>query len=229
MRIFRFISSFFKPKETSEDLMKKYLIVGLGNIGTEYDNTRHNIGFEVLDALAKEKEILFKSDKLGATSSFRFKGRTFIILKPSTYMNLSGKAVRYWLTKEKIPVENLLIICDDLSLPVGTLRLKSKGGAGGHNGLQNIQDLLGTATYPRLRFGIGNTFSKGRQSDFVLGEWKEEERIIVAKRIPRMLEAILSFGTAGINRTMNSHNGNGLEKERETKDKKQEEKEKKID
>ncbi len=209
MSIFRFITSFFKPKEITEDLMKKFLIVGLGNIGSEYNNTRHNIGFEVLDALAKEKEISFASGKLGTVSSFRFKGRTFILLKPSTYMNLSGKAVRYWLTKEKIPVDNLLVICDDLSLPVGALRLKSKGGAGGHNGLQNIQDMLGSATYPRLRFGIGNKFSKGKQSDFVLGEWKETEREIVEKRIPRILEAILSFGTAGINNTMNNHNGEG--------------------
>ena len=209
MRIFRFIISFFKPKETTEDLMKKFLIVGLGNIGSEYDNTRHNIGFEVLNALAKEKEISFTSGKLGAISSFRYKGRTFILLKPSTYMNLSGKAVRYWLTKEKIPTHNLLVICDDLSLPIGALRLKSKGGAGGHNGLQNIQDILGSATYPRLRFGIGNTFSKGKQSDFVLGEWKENEREIVTKRIPRIVEAIVSFGTAGINNTMNNHNGEG--------------------
>ncbi len=207
MGIFRFITSFFKPKETTEDLMKKFLIVGLGNIGSEYDNTRHNIGFEVLDALAKEKEISFASGKLGALSSFRYKGRTFILLKPATYMNLSGKAVRYWMTKEKIPTNNLLVICDDLSLPVGALRLKSKGGAGGHNGLQNIQDMLGSATYPRLRFGIGNKFSKGKQSDFVLGEWKEDEREIVAKRIPRIVEAILSFGTAGINNTMNNYNG----------------------
>jgi PTH1 family peptidyl-tRNA hydrolase len=207
MGFYSFFKSFFKPKETEDDLMKKYLIVGLGNIGSEYHNTRHNIGFEVLDALAKEREISFDSVKLGAMAKFRFKGRTFILLKPSTYMNLSGKAVRYWMTKEKIQTNNLLVICDDLSLPVGTLRLKSKGGAGGHNGLQNIQDLLGSSVYPRLRFGIGNKLSKGKQSDFVLGKWKEVELEIVKKRIPRILQAILTFGTEGINNTMNKHNG----------------------
>jgi len=207
MNIFRFINSLFNFKETDEALMKKFLIVGLGNIGVEYDNTRHNIGFEVLDALAKEKEISFESVRLGALSKFRFKGRTFILLKPATYMNLSGKAVKYWLEKEKIPTTNLLVICDDLSLPVGTLRLKSKGGAGGHNGLQDIQDRLQSSQYPRLRFGIGNTFAKGKQSDFVLGYWKEAEREILTKRIPKMLKAILSFGMSGINATMNGYNG----------------------
>jgi len=197
----------FFTNKTTEEPMKKYLIVGLGNIGSKYHNTRHNIGFEVLDALAKEKEINFEPDKLGSVGKFRFKGRLFILLKPSTYMNLSGKAVRYWLNKEKIGVENLLVICDDLSLPLGSLRLKPKGGAGGHNGLQNIQDLLGNAVYPRLRFGIGDKFSKGRQVDFVLGEWDETERKIVDKRIKKATDAIVSFGTAGINNTMNGYNG----------------------
>ncbi|HIP47893.1 MAG TPA: aminoacyl-tRNA hydrolase [Lutibacter sp.] len=190
--------------------MKKYLLVGLGNIGAKYENTRHNIGFEVLDTLAKKQEVLFESAKLGAITKFRFKGRVYILLKPSTFMNLSGKAVRYWLTKEKIPTENLLVICDDLSLPIGTLRIKPKGGAGGHNGLQNIQDLLGSSIYPRLRFGIGDKFSKGRQSDFVLGEWKDSERKIINKRIEKAAEAILSFGTAGLNNTMNAYNGNAV-------------------
>ncbi len=208
MRIIQFFKSLFDTKNETEDFMKKYLIVGLGNIGAKYDNTRHNIGFEVLDALAKMQEVNFESDKLGSMVKCRYKGRTFILLKPSTYMNLSGKAVRYWQTKEKIPNENLLVICDDLSLPVGALRLKSKGGAGGHNGLQNIQDLLGTSVYSRLRFGIGNEFSKGRQSDFVLGEWEDAERDKITQRIDKAAKAILSFGTAGLGNTMNTFNGN---------------------
>jgi len=204
-----FFRQFFSLKnESIEEQMKKYLIVGLGNIGTKYANTRHNIGFEVVDELAAIQEVSFESNKLGDTTKFRFKGRTFILLKPSTYMNLSGKAVRYWLTKEKISNENLLVICDDLSLPVGALRLKSKGGAGGHNGLQNIQDILGTAVYSRLRFGVGNEFSKGKQSDFVLGEWKEAERKKITERIDKAAKAILSYGTAGLGNTMNTFNGN---------------------
>ena len=207
MRLLHYISSFFSPKKENQDPMKKYLIVGLGNIGAKYDNTRHNIGFEVVDDLANTKEVTFEPAKLGDITKFRFKGRTFILLKPATYMNLSGKAVRYWLNKENIPIENLLIISDDISIPLGALRLKSKGGAGGHNGLQNIQDLLNTSKYPRLRFGVGNKFSKGKQSDFVLGKWKEEEREIINKRIPKAAEAIISFGTAGLNNTMNGFNG----------------------
>ncbi len=208
MYLIQFFKSVFGTKNESEDFMKKYLIVGLGNIGAKYDNTRHNIGFEILDALAKIEEVNFESNKLGSLSKFRYKGRTFILLKPSTYMNLSGKAVRYWQTKENIPSENLLVICDDLSLPVGALRLKSKGGAGGHNGLQNIQELLGTSVYSRLRFGIGNEFSKGRQSDFVLGKWQDAERDKITQRIDKAAKAILSFGTAGLGNTMNTFNGN---------------------
>ena len=187
--------------------MKKYLIVGLGNIGIKYDGTRHNIGFEVLDKLAEKKEISFEAGKLGSLARFNFKGRNFLLLKPATYMNLSGKAVRYWLTKENIASENLLVICDDLSIPLGALRLKPKGSAGGHNGLESIQNLLGTSQYSRLRFGIGNNFSKGGQSDYVLGEWKEEEKEKLPPRIEKATEAILSFGLAGINNTMNGFNG----------------------
>ena len=207
MNLLDFIKSLFQAKETQEELMKKFLIVGLGNIGAKYDNTRHNIGFEVLDMLAKEKKISFESDKLGMKAVFKHKGRTFILIKPSTYMNLSGKAVKYWMTKEKIDISNLLVISDDLSLPVGSLRMKQKGGAGGHNGLQNIQDMLGTAAYPRIRFGIGNKFRKGQQSEFVLGEWKVSERDIIDKRMPKVVDAIVSFGMAGIGNTMNSYNG----------------------
>jgi len=206
MGLLAFIQSLF-TKENPEELMKKYLIVGLGNIGAKYDNTRHNIGFEVVDSLANKRAANFELAKLGSIAKFRYKGRQFIVLKPSTFMNLSGKAVRYWMTKEKINTEHILVICDDLSLPLGALRLKSKGGAGGHNGLQNIQDLIATSQYPRLRFGIGNDFSKGHQVDFVLGTWKEEERTIINPRIEKAAEAVLSFGTAGLNNTMNSFNG----------------------
>ena len=186
--------------------MKKYLIVGLGNVGSTYRNTRHNIGFDVLDALAENWEVVFEPAKWGSLAKFRYKGRLFILLKPSTYMNLSGKAVRYWLLKEKIPIENLLVISDDLSLPLGSLRMKSKGNAGGHNGLQNIQDLLNTNQYPRLRFGIGNSFPRGGQSDFVLGKWEESEIKAIQPRIEKAAQAVLSFGTSGISHTMNHFN-----------------------
>lgn len=208
MRFLAFYKRFFSLRnKTKEESMQKYLIVGLGNIGSKYDGTRHNIGFEVLDTLAKKREISFETGKLGALAKFRYKGRSFTLLKPATYMNLSGKAVRYWLTKENIAIENLLIICDDLNIPLGSLRLKSKGGAGGHNGLESIQNLLGTSQYARLRFGIGDDFSKGRQSDYVLGEWTEVEREKIQARIEKAADAVLSFGTAGINHTMTGFNG----------------------
>lgn len=208
MRFLAFLRGLFSVnKEIKEESMRKYLIVGLGNIGEKYNQTRHNIGFDVLDYLAKKQDTSFESGKLGALAKFRFKGRTFILLKPSTYMNLSGKAVRYWLTKENISQDNLLVICDDLNIPLGALRLKSKGGAGGHNGLESIQNLLGNAQYPRLRFGIGNEFSKGRQSDYVLGYWEATEKEKLAIRIEKASDAVLSFGTAGINNTMSGFNG----------------------
>lgn len=208
MRFLAFCKRFFSLRnKTKEVSMKKYLIVGLGNIGSKYDGTRHNIGFDVLDELAKKREISFEIGKLGSVAKFKYKGRSFITLKPATYMNLSGKAVRYWLTKENIAPENLLIICDDLNIPLGSLRLKSKGGAGGHNGLESIQNLLGTSQYARLRFGIGDNFSKGRQSDYVLGEWTEAEKEKIQARIEKAADAVLSFGTAGINNTMTGFNG----------------------
>lgn len=186
--------------------MKKFLIVGLGNIGVEYENTRHNIGFKVLDALAKASNIFFKTERYGDVAEFKFKGRTFILLKPSTYMNLSGKAVSYWLQKEKIPLENLLIITDDLALSLGTLRLKGKGSDGGHNGLKSIQSLVGTSKYARLRFGIGDKFSKGHQINYVLGEWSSDEEKILPERIEKATEIIKAFGTIGLNFTMNQFN-----------------------
>jgi PTH1 family peptidyl-tRNA hydrolase len=187
--------------------MKKYLIVGLGNIGAKYDNTRHNIGFKILDALAKDNDATFETDKLGDVASFRFKGRTFILLKPSTYMNLSGKAVKYWMDKEKIGIDNLLIITDDLNIDFGMIRLKAKGSDGGHNGLKDIQEKLNTTKYPRFRFGVGAEYSKGRQVDFVLNEWTKEEISLLIERIPVSCNLITSFGTAGMSITMNTFNG----------------------
>ena len=184
----------------------KYLIVGLGNIGAEYRNTRHNIGFMVLDALAKASNIVFSDKRYGAVAEMSLKGRQLILLKPSTYMNLSGNAVRYWMQQEKIPLENVLIIVDDLALPIGTLRLKGKGSDAGHNGLKHIAATLGTQNYSRLRFGIGNDFPKGGQIDFVLGEFDDEARKILPERIELAGEIIKSFCLAGLNITMNQYN-----------------------
>ena len=184
----------------------KYLIVGLGNIGDEYRNTRHNIGFNILDALAKASNIVFKDGRYGATTTLSLKGRQLILLKPSTYMNLSGNAVRYWMQQEKIPLENLLIVVDDLALPFGTLRLKPQGSAAGHNGLKHIAATLGTESYARLRFGLGNNFPKGMQIDFVLGKFDEEEKKLLPERIDQACEIIKSFCLAGIAITMNQYN-----------------------
>ena len=184
----------------------KYLIVGLGNIGEEYRNTRHNIGFMVLDALAKASNIVFKYGRYGATSTLSIKGRQILLLKPSTYMNLSGNAVRYWMQQEKIPLENVLIIVDDLALPFGSLRLKGKGSDAGHNGLKHIAATLGTQNYARLRFGIGNDFPKGRQIDYVLGKFGEEDMKLMPERLETAGEIIKSFCLAGLNITMNQYN-----------------------
>jgi len=189
------------------DPMKKFLIVGLGNIGSEYENTRHNIGFKILDFFAKKEDIKFETDKLGDIATYKFKGKTFILLKPSTYMNLSGKAVRYWMTKEKIPVDNILIITDDLNLEFGTIRVKAKGSDGGHNGLKSIQEQLQTTNYPRFRFGISAEFGKGRQVNYVLGEWNAEENDKLPERLEKSAELIKSFGVSGISNTMNTFNG----------------------
>ena len=184
----------------------KYLIVGLGNIGDEYHETRHNIGFMVLDALAKASNIVFKDGRYGATTTLSVKGRQLILLKPSTYMNLSGNAVRYWMQQEKIPLENVLIVVDDLALPLGSLRLKGKGSDAGHNGLKHIAATLGTQNYARLKFGIGNNFPKGGQIDYVLGHFDEEERKVLPERIAIAGEIIKSFCLAGLNITMNQFN-----------------------
>jgi len=208
----KFFFNLFKKENTSVteediDIMKKYLIVGLGNIGEKYQKTRHNIGFQILDFLAKKENLQFETKKLGDVTTYKFKGRHFMLLKPSTYMNLSGKSVVYWLTQEKIPLENLLIITDDLNLPFGTIRLKTKGSDGGHNGLKDVQDKLQTINYNRLRFGISDEFNKGRQVDYVLGEWTEEESKLLPERLEKSVELIKSFGTAGISITMNTFNG----------------------
>ncbi len=187
--------------------MKKFLVVGLGNIGEKYDNTRHNIGFKILDEFAEQEDLKFETQKLGDITTYKLKGRTFIFLKPSTYMNLSGKAVLYWQTKEKIPLENVLIITDDLNLPFGSIRLKTKGSDGGHNGLKDIQDKLNTTKYNRFRFGISDTFSKGRQVDYVLGQWNEDEEQKLKERIEVSIALIKSFALAGVSRTMNIFNG----------------------
>ncbi len=194
-------------KQESQLMSKKFLIVGLGNIGTEYVRTRHNIGFKVLNHLAKQNEIEFETRKLGALATYKLKGRTFLLLKPNTFMNLSGKAVKYWLDKENISLENLLVVTDDLNLPFGTLRLKTKGSNGGHNGLKDIQDKLNTIHYNRLRFGISNEFSKGRQVDYVLGEWTNEESEKLDERLEQASKMLISFAMSGVNHTMNQFNG----------------------
>jgi len=207
MNLISFIKPLFSKKEITVTNMKKYLIVGLGNIGKEYDDTRHNIGFKILDELVSANDVVFKNEKLGAVSSFKFKGRSFILLKPSTYMNLSGKSVKYWLTKEKIPLENLLVICDDLNISFGTIRLKPKGSAGGHNGLKSINEVLQTQQYPRFRFGISDEFKKGRQVDYVLGKWGAKENEILHERLEKAVQLVKSFGTAGTAHTMSEFNG----------------------
>jgi peptidyl-tRNA hydrolase, PTH1 family len=207
--MFQTIINWFLPKKENDivDTMNKFLIVGLGNIGAEYVNTRHNIGFKVLDYFAKKNAISFETVKLGAMAQYRFKGKTFFLLKPNTYMNLSGKAVHYWMTQEKIPLENILVIADDLNLSFGTIRIKPKGSDGGHNGLKNINLLLNTQNYCRFRFGISDEFKKGQQVNYVLGEWDEVEKEKLPERLEVASEIIISFGTSGIENTMTTFNG----------------------
>jgi PTH1 family peptidyl-tRNA hydrolase len=184
----------------------KYLVTGLGNVGDEYHNTRHNIGFTILDALAKASNIVFTGKRYGFITEYRYKGRVFILLKPSTYVNLSGKAVNYWMQKEAVPKENLLVLADDLSVPFGTIRLRPRGGDGGHNGLTSIIEILGHQDFARLRFGIGGDFSYGMQVDYVLGKWNNDEVNQLPERIAVCHEIIRSYGTVGIDRTMNVYN-----------------------
>jgi PTH1 family peptidyl-tRNA hydrolase len=186
--------------------MSRFLIAALGNIGDEYKNTRHNIGFLIADKLVKDLGGSFKSDRLADVAEVKYKGRTLVVIKPTTYMNLSGKAVNYWLQSEKIDVDNLLVLVDELALPFGKIRLGPKGSDGGHNGLKHIQETLGTSTYPRLRFGIGNAFQKGAQVNYVLGEWGEEENTTLQERIDAAVEAVKAFAFEGLERSMNRHN-----------------------
>jgi PTH1 family peptidyl-tRNA hydrolase len=208
MELTTFLKNTFRLNtKTKEIVMKKFLIVGLGNIGEAYLNTRHNIGFKIVDEVAEEHNITFETEKLGDVATFRLKGRTFILLKPSTYMNLSGKAVKYWMDKENISVENILVVTDDVHIDFGTIRIKAKGSAGGHNGLKDIQQVLNTQEYVRFRFGVGANYAKGRQADFVLGSWSTEETSQFIERLPIAVKIITSFGTAGLANTMNEFNG----------------------
>jgi PTH1 family peptidyl-tRNA hydrolase len=202
-----FLTLFKKNKQEDTIPMKKFLIVGLGNIGSEYANTRHNIGFKVLDYIANQEGISFQTVKLGEVAEVKIKGRTLLLLKPNTFMNLSGKAVKYWLEKENIEKENMLVITDDLNLAFGTIRIKTKGSDGGHNGLKNIQLLLNSSEYPRFRFGISDAFKKGQQVNYVLGEWDVEEKEKLKERLEISSEIVKSFALAGLNNTMNTFNG----------------------
>jgi PTH1 family peptidyl-tRNA hydrolase len=200
-------NTFSRNTEIKEEFMKKFLIVGLGNIGPAYANTRHNIGFKIVDELAEEHKTTFETEKLGDVATFKLKGRTFILLKPSTFMNLSGKSVKYWMDKENVAVENILVVTDDVNIDFGTIRLKAKGSAGGHNGLKDIQEKLNTQQYARFRFGVGANYSRGRQVDFVLGEWNKQETSELIERLPTSAKIITSFGTDGLANTMNTFNG----------------------
>jgi PTH1 family peptidyl-tRNA hydrolase len=205
----QYIKSLFSFRNTlleESNPMKKFLIVGLGNIGEEYLETRHNIGFKVLDALAKQHDLTFETVKLGDITTYKIKGRSVLCLKPSTYMNRSGKALKYWMDQEKIPLENILVITDDINLPFGTIRVKTKGSDGGHNGLKDIQQFLQSTKYNRFRFGVGSDFGKGRQVEYVLGKWNEEELEQLPERLKKASEVIDSFVLAGIARTMNQFN-----------------------
>lgn len=183
-----------------------YLVIGLGNIGYEYVNTRHNIGFMILDAWSQASNIIFKTERYGDVAQFKFKGRTFNLLKPSTYMNLSGKAVNYWMSKLNIPAENIIVIVDDLALPLGSFRMRKKGSAGGHNGLANINECIGTEGYTRIRIGIGAEFGQGAQVNYVLGKFSAEDLETLKPTIEKTIEAVKAFGTIGVDRAMNQYN-----------------------
>jgi peptidyl-tRNA hydrolase, PTH1 family len=185
----------------------KYLIVGLGNIGSEYAETRHNIGFKIVDAFAKASTSFFSPGRLGDVCDVKFKGRTFVLVKPSTYMNLSGKSVQYWMAETKVPIENVLIITDDIALETGVIRIRAKGSDGGHNGLKSINQVLGRQDYPRLRFGVGNDFGKGQQVDYVLGEWTKGDLDIINPKIEKCVEVIKAFGTMELGFVMSQFNG----------------------
>jgi PTH1 family peptidyl-tRNA hydrolase len=196
----------YRREKIEEDPMK-YLIVGLGNMHPDYDDTRHNIGFDVVDVLAEKASASWKLSNLGAITEIKHRGRKLILLKPSTYMNRSGKAVRYWMEKEKIPIERVLIVVDDINLSLGLLRMRAKGSDGGHNGLKDIQTTLGNNKYPRLRIGIGNDFYKGQQVDYVLGKWTSDERNQLPEILEKAGKAAKSFAAIGLGHTMSQYNG----------------------
>jgi PTH1 family peptidyl-tRNA hydrolase len=199
-------SWFNRSKEVKTDPMK-YLIIGLGNPGAKYENTRHNIGFRVVEALAKEKEESFKTVRLGDLATVKHKSRVLLLLKPNTFMNLSGQSVKYWMQQEKIPIENILVILDDIALPFGKIRLKGKGSDGGHNGLKSIQSLLNSTNYSRLRFGVGSDFHPGQQAEYVLGDWDSEEKSGLPERVEAAKACVLDFVSIGLGLTMTKHNG----------------------
>jgi PTH1 family peptidyl-tRNA hydrolase len=207
--MFGFFKSIFTEKSNFLDevaSMKKYLIIGLGNIGPEYAQTRHNIGFKVLEALANKENLTFETLRLGDLCTHKIKGRSILLLKPSTYMNLSGKALKHWMEKENILLENILVITDDINLDFGVIRIKTKGTNGGHNGLKDIQNILNSSEYNRFRFGVGSDFGKGKQIDYVLGKWNDDEKIALAERLEKATKVIESFVLSGINQTMNEFN-----------------------
>ncbi len=204
-----FLKKLFKPKtllDPNIDPMQKFLIVGIGNIGPEYEFTRHNLGFQALDFYAQKYDLTFEPKRYGEATVHKYRGRQLLLLKPSTYVNLSGKAVRYWLEREKIPLENLFIIVDDINLPLGAIRIRAKGSHGGHNGLKNICELLNTCNFTRLRFGIGNNFPPGGQVDYVLGRWSDEEWQTIKEKLPEVVEAIQIFVFQGVQQAMNRFN-----------------------
>ena len=208
--MFNFLKSILKSQKNyleEIDSMKKYLIIGLGNIGPEYAQTRHNIGFKIVDAFAQKENLSFETAKLGDITTFKIKGRSVLFLKPSTYMNLSGKALHYWMEKENIPLENILVVTDDINLDFGVIRVKTKGSNGGHNGLKDIQNTLNSANYNRFRFGVGANFGKGKQVDYVLGKWNEDEKTALVERLEKSTELIKRFVLSGITTTMNEFNG----------------------
>jgi len=206
MGLFQKLINLLQPAQQKSDDTVKYLIAGLGNIGREYEHTRHNIGFDVLEEMARQENLEFEDHRYGNVAEYKFKGRTFILLKPSTYVNLSGRAVNYWMKQEKIPAERLLVVVDDLALPFGTLRLKAKGSDAGHNGLKNINQVLGHNQYARLRFGIGDNYPRGRQIDYVLGNWNRDENAALPERLDKAIEIIKGFGTIGLAQTMSQYN-----------------------
>jgi PTH1 family peptidyl-tRNA hydrolase len=207
----RFRFPFFSSSKNKATAMKPFLIVGLGNIGPDYSGTRHNIGFDVVDSIAKKQKVSFETVRLGDMASYKAKGKTIYLLKPSTFMNRSGKAVRHWMQQKKIPLERLLIVTDDIHLDFGYLRMRQKGSAGGHNGLKDICAQLNTTSYTRLRFGVGNAFGRGKQVDFVLQAWNKDEGHALPLAIDKAVDACLAFVFEGVAPAMNQYNGNALE------------------